>query len=87
MEDIKKLTDDELDAVAGGFEYLGCEYDSLQLLDKYVADSNSGDWGRLIDTLNIIVSNWDVFLADVEKAGREIPASLRAEIDNFYGVK
>ena len=29
MEEIKKLTDDELDAVTGGFEYEGQEYDSV----------------------------------------------------------
>ena len=87
MEEIKKLTDDELDAVTGGFEYEGQEYDSVQLLDMYVYYLNCGDWGELSKTTNIIWRNCDVFLADVEKAGRTIPEQLRAEIDDFYGVK
>ena len=87
MEEIKKLTDDELDAVTGGFEYEGQEYDSVQLLDMYVDYLNYGAWGELLNTTNIILMNCDVFLADIEKAGRTIPEQLRAEIDDSYGVK
>ena len=87
MEDKKMLNDEELDKVVGGFEYNGQEYDSVQLLDMYVDYLNCGAWGELLNTTDIIVSNCDVFLADVEKAGRTIPEQLRAEIDDFYGVK
>ena len=87
MEEIKKLTDDELDAVTGGFEHEGQEYDSVQLLDMYVDYLNYGAWGELLNTTNIILMNCDVFLADIEKARRTIPEQLRAEIDDSYGVK
>ena len=87
MEEIKKLTDDELDAVTGGFEYEGQEYDSVQLLDKYMDCLNCGEWGELDRTFAIIIMNRFTFLADIEKAGREIPAQLRENLDLYLSVK
>ena len=81
---MKKLSDEELDMVAGGstIEFDGRTFDSLEVLDEIIDYQNSGDMGKVMYYLAVIAQNKETFFADIEKAGRELPREL-AEIYGF----
>lgn len=78
MENKNMLSDEELEKVAGGstIEFDGCTFDSLEVLDKIIDCQNAGDWGQVLYYMAVIVQNKETFLADIEKAGRELPKEL-----------